>query len=142
MTFEWSPQLAVGVELIDTQHRELFRRVDRFVRAISEGAPSAETMYLLGFLGEYVVTHFSDEEALMAERAYPGAGAHATEHARFVATFQQLRNEFARVGVTPSLAEAVEREVCRWLFAHVGGTDRALGEFVRSSSGTGTPALN
>jgi hemerythrin-like metal-binding protein len=64
MTFEWSPQLAVGAEVIDAQHRELFHRVDRFVRALTEHAPAAETMHLLGFLGEYVVTHFADEEAL------------------------------------------------------------------------------
>ena len=142
MTFEWSPQLAVGIEVIDAQHRELFRRVDRFVNALAEQASAAETMHLLGFLGEYVVTHFADEEALMAEHAYPGTGAHAAEHARFTATFEELRNEFARLGTTPKLAEAVEREVCRWLFAHVGGTDRALADFVRGSAPAGLEAVN
>jgi hemerythrin len=133
MTFMWTPDLAVGVETIDEQHRELFQRAGRLLESARGGAEATEVMRLLGYLGEYVDTHFTAEEALMAEARYPEADAdeHRAEHARLTAKFRQMRDGFARAGAGPQLADQVRREVCDWLRHHVTETDRALATFMR-----------
>jgi hemerythrin len=133
MTFEWTPELAVGVEAIDEQHRELFRRTEVFLQAAQASAEGRELLRLLGYLGEYVVTHFEAEEALMAELAYPSAAAHTAEHARFTREFVRMRDGFARAGPDAELVARVRREVCDWVIRHVTEADRQLAAFVRGS---------
>jgi hemerythrin len=131
MRFAWTSAISVGVDAIDAQHKELFHRVDRLLDVVERRAAERELMRVLAFLGDYVVTHFADEEALMAERRYPDAAAHAAEHAVFTARFDRLRTAFARGGADPPLADEVRRQLCDWLVRHVSGTDLALGIFVR-----------
>jgi hemerythrin len=135
MSFAWTPELAVGVEAIDAQHRELFARVDALLRAAREGRGPVEALHVLGFLGEYVVEHFALEEALMRDGAYPGFAAHRAEHAALERRFAALRTSFARGGADDALAEAVEAELGGWLVRHVSGTDRALGAWYAALPG-------
>lgn len=132
MAFAWTPELAVGVEQIDEQHRELFRRAGALFVASRDGSGPLAVVRTLAFLGEYVVAHFADEEALMRDVGYPDLAAHAAEHAGFLARFQRLRAGFARGGADADLADDVEREVSAWLRQHVSGSDRSIGEHVRA----------
>jgi hemerythrin len=133
MAFTWTPDLALGVEGIDEQHRELFRRADRLLASARVDDDPGEILRVLGYLGEYVASHFRAEEALMADAAYPAdaAAAHRAEHARLTARFRRMRDGFARGGAGPELADEVRREVCEWLREHVSGTDRALARHLR-----------
>ena len=54
---EWTEALSVGVEEIDAQHRELFRRAARLLEGIHAGEPE-ELGALLDFLYRYAVEHF------------------------------------------------------------------------------------
>jgi hemerythrin len=139
MGFTWTPRLSVGVDAIDEQHRELFRRVNELLSAISARQGSAQVLSTLGFLGEYVVSHFDDEVRLMHETAYPGRAEHLAEHGRFNDAFRRLRAAFARSGSDASLAAQVERELCDWLQRHVMETDRKLGEWLAERGLTGHP---
>ncbi|HEX9051709.1 MAG TPA: hypothetical protein VF841_14355 [Anaeromyxobacter sp.] len=53
-TLEWTQALSVGVEEIDAQHRELFRRAARLLEGIRGGEPE-ELGQLFDFLHEYAV---------------------------------------------------------------------------------------
>ncbi|MHB9035807.1 MAG: hemerythrin domain-containing protein, partial [Armatimonadota bacterium] len=58
MAVQWTPDLAVGVREIDDQHRELFKRVNDLLEAMSKGKGRDEIAKVVAFLGNYVVTHF------------------------------------------------------------------------------------
>jgi len=131
-TFVWTARLSVGAGAIDEQHRELFSRVNALLGAIAARRATSELLAMLGFLGEYVVTHFADEARLMADASYPRRAEHLAEHARFDQAFGILRAGFARGGATSTLAADVEREVYDWLTRHVMETDRELGEWLAS----------
>ncbi len=126
MGVEWSDDLATGVALIDSQHRELFRRFDQFQQACRQGQGRNRLAELLDFLNEYVNVHFADEEALMNSTGYPLAAEHAAAHASFrhkmagLATFMEAR------GPSIDLLVDTNQKVMRWLVEHIRKSDRAL----------------
>ena len=127
----WDESLEIGHALIDAQHREPFRQVDALLLAFRSGRSVGELGDLLAFLGDYVITHFRTEEALMEERAYPGRAAHLAQHAGFISELAGLREEHQREGPSALVVVRVNARVTRWLFEHIARSDRKLGKFLR-----------
>ena len=59
----WKDSYRLGVDQIDTQHRELFRMTAELVSASKGTATEEDCQKALGFLKDYVIRHFRDEEA-------------------------------------------------------------------------------
>ncbi len=125
--FVWTARLSVGVEAIDAQHRELYRRVDAFLRALAEGRSGAEIQPLVRFLGAYIREHFASEQQMMELSEYAGMGDHMAEHHWFEDEYQRLAEELEREGPTGDVARSLASLLTRWLDHHVETTDRALG---------------
>jgi hemerythrin-like metal-binding protein len=130
----WDPALLVGIPEIDQAHQELFRRLDALHEAIRGGRSREEVGRTLTFLHDYALQHFSAEQALMAERAYPGAADHRAEHEAFVGELEALEAEYRRDGPTASLIIRVNTQLTGWLRSHIYRTDRALVAFLRPSA--------
>lgn len=128
----WTPKYAVGHELIDAQHQQLFQRADALLEAMHEGRAGEELGHLLDFLGRYVVEHFGSEERLMEDAKYPGTARHKADHAEFVRRFQENVDTFRKKGAT-SLVVLDLRDMLRgWLVNHVCTTDVKLAGFLRT----------
>jgi len=126
----WTPRLSVGVDEIDAQHQELYRRVNVFLTALGEkrGAPELEP--LVRYLREYVREHFAEEQRLMEFCFYPGLGEHLAEHHRFETEYDALATELERTGPTFGLARRLLALLVDWLDDHLATTDRAFGTFL------------
>lgn len=132
MAITWDPTLVLGVPFIDAQHEELFRRLDALIASIRGGRSREEVAHTLEFLGAYSREHFSAEEALMAEKGYPGIVDHRAEHERFGAELRALLAEYGRDGATASLIIRVNTQLTSWLRTHIYRTDRALVDFLHA----------
>lgn len=132
MAVKWTPDLAVGVDTIDNQHKELFNRVNQLLEASSQGKGKAEIGKILQFLGDYTVTHFGTEEKQMAQSGYGGIAAHKGEHMAFLRDFGNLTREYDQQGASTTMVIAVQRRVCDWLITHIGKSDKALGAFLKT----------
>lgn len=130
MPIQWTPSLAVGVAEIDGQHQELFRRAERLIVALRAGDRS-EVAPLVDYLAEYVETHFSAEERLMAAHAYPDAEPHRIAHEKFKADLAEAVRAFADRGPTPLVALSLHNWLSDWLRRHIGGADLDLGRFLK-----------
>jgi len=135
MAITWTPALAIGIDDIDDQHRELFARADRFARATQEGASEREVGELLDFLHAYAVWHFGLEEAWMREADFPGYLRHRAEHDRFASDLLALARECERVGPSAFLSLRVGAWLGRWLESHLAGTDAEMGRFLQQRTG-------
>ena len=135
---EWTPQLSVGVEEIDAQHQELYRRINVFLGALAEKRGAAELEPLVRWLREYVREHFADEQRLMEFSFYPGLGEHLAEHHRFEADYEALAEELQRTGPTFGLAKRLLALLVDWLDRHLATTDRAFGAFLAQHLGRRT----
>jgi hemerythrin len=121
----------VGVDEIDRQHQELFRRVDALLKA-SLANDRSQVGPLLAYLREYVVVHFAAEERLMVERRYPGYRLHKVEHERFARDLAALEAAFAEKGATGDFSSRLTGSVADWLRDHVYLTDTAMGRFLKT----------
>jgi hemerythrin len=129
----WDPALVVGIPEIDDAHQELFRRLDGLHQAIRAGRSREEVGHTLDFLRDYAVAHFAAEQALMAERGYPGLADHEAEHHAFVAELKALEAEYQRDGPSASLIIRVNTQLTGWLRSHIYRTDRALVDFLKAA---------
>ena len=130
---EWTQALSVGVEEIDAQHRELFRRAARLLDGIRKGEPE-ELGGLVDFLYEYAVEHFGAEEEQMRRTRFPGYLRHKAEHDRFISDLLALAGEHERKGAGAFMALKVNQWLAEWLREHVSGTDTELGKFLLKRS--------
>jgi hemerythrin len=126
---EWTDNLSVGVESIDVQHRELVRRIDLFLRALSEKRARDEVATLVPYFGQYVQEHFATEEEMMASTGYPGIKEHVASHRSAEREYQQLATTFEREGITFGLQRGL-LELVQWLEHHMETADRSLGGYL------------
>src|SRR5512138_133960 len=126
---EWTPALSVGVEEIDAQHRELFRRAGRLLEGIQAGEPE-ELGQLIDFLYRYAVEHFGAEEEHMRRTKFPGYLRHKAEHDRFAADLLALAAEWEKKGASAFVSLKTSHWLTQWLRTHVSGTDTELGKFL------------
>jgi hemerythrin len=121
----WKDSYAVGNALIDSQHRELFGMADELVATVRrKGADSPATCArAVTFLKDYVVKHFSDEEALQAALGYAGLANHRKLHQNFVATVLEDEKNLIESDFSPSAMQQFAGRLIGWLIYHVVGED-------------------
>ena len=128
---EWTQDLSVGVEEIDSQHKELISRVNSFFDAMKNGGSDKRVFEMLDFLESYVASHFKDEEALQARYNYPGYAAHKKLHEEFKQTVKGMRADIEK-RFTPATQSMVGMTLTNWLVLHITKEDKALGKHIRS----------
>ncbi len=131
-TMKWTNDFAVGDARIDSQHQELFRRINAFGEALWEGAGTKSLTDHLIFLEDYVVSHFASEESVMKENGYPLYPVHKEEHDRFIEDVASLRKKLAVGDLSSSVAADAFDRTCVWTRNHVKKMDRELGRFLGS----------
>ena len=59
MAVQWSENLAVGVNMIDEQHKGIFSRINNLMNAMSQGKGKEEVGKVLEFLADYTQKNIS-----------------------------------------------------------------------------------
>ncbi len=80
----WHSAYECGHEVVDREHKALFRDSNDLLSAILSGQPADEVDAIVDTLIRDLVQHFQDEESIIAAAGYPGAVAHATIHREIV----------------------------------------------------------
>ena len=132
----WKEHYRIGSELVDTQHHELFKRVENFIKVVQAGGSwedrLEEVKTTLDFMQTYVIIHFNDEEELQREIGYPYLEEHARIHADFREEIHQFAKAVEEEGFTEESMQELAAKVMTWLIMHVGREDQKIGEFLRT----------
>jgi len=139
MAIEWTPKLSVGVEKIDAQHRELFRKVNELLAAMGAHRGMATLEETLRFLRAYTAQHFAEEARMLRAARYPQLAEHLAMHDDFVRDFDVLAADLARNGATSHLTIRASNLLCDWLREHVSGADKAYGAFLAAAKAPAVP---
>lgn len=124
----WNRTLETGIAKIDEQHKELFRQVDILVdRSQSERIPET-----LAFLGDYVIKHFRDEQAMHAASQYPRAEEHKKMHRDFVVKYQEMKKSYEGSGDKLTVVLNINKVVITWLKDHIMVQDKDFAQYYKS----------
>jgi hemerythrin len=131
MNVRWTQDLSVDVKEVDAQHRELFRRINRFDSAIKKGRAKEEILGLLEFLDEYAVIHFSTEERYMLKYDYPKYRFHKSKHEWFKEELASIGTKLKKGGATPEVIILSNNLLITWFSNHIRTTDTSLGSYLK-----------
>lgn len=131
MYIKWSEDLSVGVELIDEQHKEMFDRINRLLRAIGEIGGAEQVVATAGFLQKYVAQHFAAEEEQMVLHEYPGLASHKEHHEYFRGQVEDLRQRLSEQGPDEKLLVEAQELLVNYLRDHILQVDMLLGRFLK-----------
>lgn len=126
----WCSRYATGIPSIDAHHQGLFKILRMLVESTQKGPSKNEMSAILAFLERYIRVHFEGEDAFMTRHGFPGAEAHAREHAHLVDLLRQQTGRF-NLGDDQAPGELVPL-LSTWLRDHILQQDMALAEHVRA----------
>ncbi|NLL05565.1 MAG: hemerythrin family protein [Clostridiaceae bacterium] len=135
----WKSKYKIGVDLIDQQHEELFRRVSNFTQTIRNEenweAKLDKVKETMVFMKDYVITHFDEEEAYQAKIDYPDIEKHKEAHAQFKEAVNEYVKIFEEEGFNEHKIQEFGGKLMTWLIMHVGNMDQKIGEYMKSKGG-------
>lgn len=129
---QWTDNLSVGIDLIDSQHKQWIDRFNRAAEAVAEKLGMTQVASTLDFLVDYTEVHFSTEEKHMTANQYDGLAEHKAKHDELRATLADLVRDFKEEGVSQSLVDALDTMLGAWLVQHIQDVDQKFGAFVKA----------
>jgi len=132
---KWTEDLAVGVETIDIQHQELFRRIDNLVVAIREHRCKSEIDGTLQFLEDYATFHFAAEEKKMLDAGYADYPEHHELHKAYMKGLSELKELAAKPriqGASYELSVTTNQVAVDWIVDHIMKIDKKFGAFLKA----------
>lgn len=129
----WKDKYELGVQIIDDQHKELFRRVESFIQTLRSSASWEDKVEnvneTLEFMKVYVVEHFHDEEAYQKSINYPGYEMHKKVHSDMVDYVAKVSTEYELSGYNEQMIQQFGGKLLAWLINHVSAEDQRIAEY-------------
>jgi hemerythrin-like metal-binding protein/PAS domain S-box-containing protein len=119
---EWSSEFEFGIDVIDEQHHKWIYFINKFHRALSEGAGNESLLETMRELIEYTDYHFNFEERYFKELMFVGAKEHIQAHASFVEHILAVQADF-RMG-KPDAAYKMVNYFKNWVQSHITIEDK------------------
>lgn len=133
MSIVWSDKLAIGIEVIDHEHKEIVEEFDRLYALMRSGQGHNFYKMLMIFLMDYVDKHLKHEEAFMAQINYDDIEEHKQIHKDFRDKVVDLESRH-RVGkITNKDLIDLNLILKDWLIHHISEVDMKVGTFVKAN---------
>ena len=130
--FEWKPCYCLDIEVVDSQHRNLFRLATELQAAIEAGRSQQVVAGLLDSIVQDVQMHFQQEERMMQEVNYPNLAAHKGEHDAILLQVGRLQQEFRSGGIALNLEFL--QFLNNWLDMHIMQHDKLYVPYLQAPS--------
>lgn len=123
---EWNSQYELGIDSIDSQHKELVRITGRLstllTNAINGQDIYDEMVLIINEIKNYTVEHFAYEEKLFDAFGYKDAEKHKKEHRKLIEDIEKLDLD---VLDQDQIAEGkkILNFLINWVFKHISGSD-------------------
>ena len=128
----WTPDLSVGVSMIDEQHKIWFEKADNLFEAGKNHKAKEFVGEMLDFLDEYTKKHFHDEQQYMQRIKYPEYPAQIQAHTNFIAELAKLKKDYSESGGNILVIINANQLVIGWLTEHILKMDKKIGQYAET----------
>ncbi|WP_124065669.1 bacteriohemerythrin [Clostridium sp. E02] len=128
----WTPNLSVGITMIDDQHKMWFQKAEALFEAGKNNQAKEYVGELLNFLDDYTKKHFADEEKYMQSIHYPAFEEQRKAHTAFISQLTKLRNDYSTSGGNLLVILNANQMVLEWLTKHISNMDKKIGEYAKT----------
>lgn len=126
---QWTEDLSVQIESVDSQHKRLLTIINNLYDSMQVGKANDVMRKILVDLATYTREHFSHEERLFSQYAYPGAAGHQKSHSVLIGQLKDLQDQMEhRQPVSIKTFSFLKK----WLTEHIMKEDRQYAEFLRA----------
>lgn len=125
---EFTEDYLIGIDLIDREHKELFRivgRANQLVKSYDNAVDYDELMKILNELKAYTEEHFRDEEEYMEWIHYDGLAAQKRAHEAFIDKLENIDLKEIENNPKEYLQKLLEF-LLGWLINHILYTDKKI----------------
>ena len=124
----WTPDMSVGVESLDQDHRMLIALVNQIALPENKSDPLAVEFVLDELLG-YTAFHFEREEKMIGRVDYPDFIRHRNIHRSMINSVRDLQRRCLSA-FTPALGDELHHFLGDWLTSHILKEDQAYVPFL------------
>ena len=132
---EWTPEMRVGLAVLDDDHKQLIRIINQLGADSLNGDRRAAIRQSLVALRRYAEFHFAREEKVLMACAYGHLEEHQGEHRDFVQRIQELTRQFD--ADPEDMAAIVNEDLLNflrdWLTQHIMIEDKAYGPTIENN---------
>jgi hemerythrin len=125
---EFSDEYLTGIHIVDIEHEELFKIVDRanhLLKSFDEVLGYDGIISILNELTEYTKEHFQDEEEYMEKINYSGLEAQKRAHESFIEKLENIDMNAIDANPREELQSLLEF-LLGWLINHILYTDKKI----------------
>jgi len=125
----WKNSYEVGIDLIDTQHKLLFKAIENLKEnmEISDKSHYKKRLFeTTAFLKEYCHIHFRDEQEYMQSIGFEGYEEHRLKHDKLLNDVAEYRNKMLKTNFDHRIVESYLGFLATWLIYHIGVEDQQI----------------
>ena len=129
--YELKSQYLTGMEMIDEQHRRIFKLADEAYQLLKDENmlfKDDELSNIVKGLKDYTEYHFAEEEAYMASIQYSELDSQKDQHKRFIEKLNILSQESEQIslGNQDELILKILEYLTDWLQEHIEKSDMQI----------------
>jgi hemerythrin len=127
---EWDDRYAIGIPLIDDQHKELIELTNTLYAGCLAGDEAARVYFMEAVHGvvDYVKYHFSAEEKILEKIDYPFLMEHKRAHEGFVKqVFDDVKSFEGGKKFVPNVFVRFLKD---WILTHIAVEDKRYAEYI------------
>ena len=137
----WESKYALGVQIIDEQHKRLFALTNELYEKCRLGEDAVHDQFIktLHSMVNYVIEHFTAEEKIMVQIQYPRIAEQKEQHASFTRKILEESKKFesGKHGVPLDLVHFLKD----WIISHIAVFDQVLADYIHHLKKTGVTNL-
>jgi diguanylate cyclase (GGDEF)-like protein/hemerythrin-like metal-binding protein len=135
---EWKPELSVGIENVDDDHKHLIELTNTLINAIDKEIPMEELLKIFDELEAYTHYHFEREEGFMGEHCtsddvHTMIQKHKEQHRYFTDKLPELK-ERLKHSASKSVSYEIVEFLLHWLIDHIINEDLKLSQCLQTNT--------
>ncbi len=123
----WDNKFAIGHERIDAEHRIFLNLIRTLSQETANAASRQRIERTLQEIYKYADFHFTSEENIMADIAYPGLAEQEDAHGRLLAQLKAEMHDYWAGSQTP---DAIVAFIFQWFALHTTQDDKLIADFL------------